>query len=65
MKDRVATEDENNIFYEINSSNCKAAYFCESKRFLKPRSDEYKIFVKNCDCEKNDIAKHCWETEHN
>ena len=21
--------------------------------------------VKNCDCEKKEIAKHCWEVDHN
>ena len=31
-KDRVATEDKNNIIYEIDCSNCEAVYFGESKR---------------------------------
>ena len=26
-KDRVATEDKNNIVYEIDCSNCQAVYF--------------------------------------
>ena len=64
-KDRVATEDKNNIVYEIDCSNCQAAYFGETKRSLKSRSDEHKRSVKNCDCDKNEIAKHCWETDHN
>ena len=34
-KDRVATEDKNNIVYEIDCSNCEAVYFSESKRSLK------------------------------
>ena len=34
-KDRVATEDKNNIVYEIDCSNCEALYFSESKRYLK------------------------------
>ena len=34
-KDRVAAEGKNNIFYEIDCSNCEAVYFGESKRFLK------------------------------
>ena len=29
-KDRVATEDKNNIVYEIDYSNCEAVYFGES-----------------------------------
>ena len=34
-KDRVATEDKNNIFYGIDCSSYEAVYFCESKRSLK------------------------------
>ena len=64
-KDRLATEDKNNIVYEIDCSNCEAVYFGESKRSLKSRSDEHKRSVMNCDCEKNEIAKHCWEANHN
>ena len=40
-------------------------YFRESKRFLKSRSDEHKRSVRNCDCEKNETAKKCWEADHN
>ena len=58
-KDRVATEDENNIVYEIDCSNCKAIYYGGSKRSLKSRLDEHKRSVRNCDCDKNVIAKHC------
>ena len=58
-KDRVATEDKNNIVYEIGCSNCEAIYFGESKRSLKLPSDEHKRSVRNCDCDKNEIAKHC------
>ena len=58
-KDRVATEDKNNIIYEIDFSNCEAVYFGESKRSLKLRSDERKRSVRKCDCGKNEIAKHC------
>ena len=64
-KDRVATEDKNNIVYKIDCSNCQAVYFGESKRSLKSRSDEHKRSVRNCDCDKNEIAKHCWEADHN
>ena len=41
-KDRVATENKNNIVYEIDCSNCEAVYFGESKQSLKSRSDEHK-----------------------
>ena len=64
-KDRVATEDKNNIVYEIDCSNCQTVYFGESKRSLKSLSDEHKRSVRNCDCDKNEIAKHCWEAYHN
>ena len=55
-KDRVATEDENNVVYEIDRSNCQAVYFGESKRSLKSRSDEDKRSVRNGYCDKNKIA---------
>ena len=63
-KDRVATEDKNNIVYEIDCSNCEAVYFGESRRSLKVRSDEHKRSVRNCDCDKNKIAQHCWGHTH-
>ena len=64
-KDRVATEYKNIIVYEIDCSNCEAVYFGESKRSLKSRSDEHKRYLRNCDCDKNEVAKHCWEGDHN
>ena len=66
-KDRVATEDKNNIVYEIAYSNCEAVYFGEPTRSLKSRSDEKKkkSFVRNCDFDKNEIVKHCWEADRN
>ena len=64
-KGRVAIEDKSNINYEIKCSNCEAVYFGETKQSLKSRSDEHKRSVRNCDCDKNEIAKHCWEAGHN
>ena len=64
-KDWVATENKNNIVYEIDWSNCEAVYFGESGRSLKLHSDEHKRSVRNCDCGKNEIAKHCCEADHN
>ena len=64
-KDRVAAEDKNNIVYEIDYSKCEGVYFGESKPSLKSRSDEHKRSVRKCDCDKNEIAKHCWEADHN
>ena len=65
-KDQVATEDTNNIICEIDCSNCEAVYFGEAKRSLKLRSGEHKMFFWNCDCDKNETAKHCdcWEADH-
>ena len=53
------------MVYKIDYSNCEAVYFGESKRSLKLRSDDYKNSVMNCDCDKNEIAKHFWEVDHN
>ena len=64
-KDQVATEDKNNILYEIDCSNCEAVYFGESKQSLKLLSDEHKKFVRNYDFHKSELAKHCWEAGHN
>ena len=64
-KYRIATEDKNNIVYETDCSNCEVVYFGESKRSLKLHSDEHKRSVRNCDCDKNETAKHCWEVDHN
>ena len=64
-KNPVATEDKNNIVYEIDRSNCQAVYFGESKQSLKSRSDEHKRSISNCNCDKNEIAKYCWEADRN
>ena len=40
-KDRVATEDKNNIVHESDCSNCEAVYYSESRWSLKSRSDEH------------------------
>ena len=29
------------------------------------RSVEHKRSVRNCNCDKNEIDKHCWEADHN
>ena len=57
-KDPVVTEDKNNIAYEIDCSDCEAVYFGKSKPSLKSCSDEHKRAVRNCNCDKNEIAKH-------
>ena len=64
-KNRVATEDKNNIVYEIDCRNCEAVYFRESKLSLKLCSEEHKRSDRNFDCEKNEIGKRCWEEDHN
>ena len=49
----------------MTAVNCEAAYFGESKLYLKLSSNEHKRSVRNCDCKKNKIAKHCWEADNN
>ena len=61
---RVASEDKNNIVYEIDCSICEPVYFGESKRSLKSRSDKHKRSVRNFDCGKNEISKHYWVADH-
>ena len=41
LKDWVATEDKNDIVYEVDCTDCEAVYFFESKWTLKSRSDEH------------------------
>ena len=55
-KDRVATEDINNVVYKIDCSNCEAVNFSKSKWFLTSRSDEHKKCVNNCDSGKPDCG---------
>ena len=64
-KDRVATEDKNNIVYEIDCSNCEVVYFGESQRSFKSRSGKHKRSVRNRDCDKDEIVQHCWKADHN
>ena len=60
-------------FYSENTckSNCKPncnseeIYFGVSKGSLKLRSGELKRSVENCDWEKRETSKHCWEAGHN
>ena len=53
------------MVYDIDCSNCQAVFFGEYKWSLKSRSDEHKRSIRNCNCDKNEIAKHCWEADHN
>ena len=53
------------MVYEIDCSNCQAVHFGKFKWSLKLHSDEHKRSVSNCHCDKNEIAKHCWEADHN
>ena len=50
---------------KLTAVDCEAVYFNESKQSLKSRSDEHKRSFRNCDCDKNEIAKHVCEAEHN
>ena len=44
---------------------CEAVYFGECKQSSKSRSYEHKRSIRNRDCDKSEIAKHCWEANHN
>ena len=63
-KNILAKKYKNNIIYEIDCSSCEAVYFGESKQPLKSCSDEHKRSVRNCNCDRNQTAKHCWEADH-
>ena len=54
-KYRVPTEKRNNVVYQIIG---------ETKRSFNQRSKEHQRAVTNCDKEKNEIAKYCWENDH-
>ena len=60
-KDRVATEDKNNIVYEIDCSNYEAVYFVETKRSVSP----VQMTTKDMSGISIEIAQHCWEADHN
>ena len=64
-KDLVATKNKNYIIQEIDCSICETVYFGEQEHYLKSCSDEHKRSVRNYDCNKNEIGKHCWEADHN
>ena len=64
-KDSVHAKGKNNSVYEIDCSNCEVVYIRESKQPLKSHLHESKRSFRNCNCEKNEIAKHCWEADHN
>ena len=63
-KDIVPAEQQNNIVYKIPCRDCEATYIGESKRSFKQRSSEHMRAVKNRDIEKNEIADHCWDKDH-
>ena len=64
-KDPEATKDKNKIVYQIGCSNCEAVCSSESNRPFKAQSEECKKSVRNCNCDKSEIGKHCWEAEQN
>ena len=47
----------------LRSHKIRSTFYTE--KTLKSRSDEHKRSVRNCDCDKNEISKHCWEADHN
>ena len=63
--DQATTKDKKITTYETDCCNIEAVYFGESKRFLKLRLDEDKRFFRNKNCQKNQIAKQCYEADPN
>ena len=61
----MTTKNKSNIVYKTDYSNCEPINFDESNRSLKLPSEEHKISARNCDSEKNEIAKHSWNKDHN
>ena len=62
-KDQVARENKNNIFCEIDCRNCKSVYFWWIQTLFKTAFRWTQKVVRNCDCEKNETAKSCWEAD--
>ena len=50
---------KNYVIQEIDSSICETVYFGEQEHYLKSCSDEHKRSLRNYDCNKNEIGKHC------
>ena len=63
-KDIVPMDKRNNVVYKIPCKDCNATYIGESKRSFGVRYKEHDRAVRNGDTDKNEIADHCWENDH-
>ena len=63
-KDVLLRKIKTILFMKL-TSDYKAVYIGESERSLKSWSDEHKRPVRNWDYDKNEIAKHYCEANHN
>ena len=50
---------------KLTVATVKQCTLVNLKGSLKSRSDQHQRFVWSCNCNKNEIAKHCWEADHN
>ena len=63
-KDTIPLDKRNNVVYKIPCKDCSATYIGESKRSFGVRYKEHNRAVRNGDTDKNEIADHCWENDH-
>ena len=63
-KDKIATNDLNNVIYQIPCGDCDSVYIGETKRTFEQRVKEHMRAVRNGDVTKNEIADHCWTNDH-
>ena len=64
LKDRVDTEDKENIAYKIYFNTFEAICSNDANDFSKLRSVKLNRSVKNFDNERNIIAERCLEKDH-
>ena len=63
-KDRVPSEQRNNIFYKYDCKDCEAVYFGESKQTIAHRTKEHTRAVRAADTRRYETAYHCWQYNH-
>ena len=52
-------------FILITNAIPESQKICQEHKRSQKICQEHKRYVRNCDCDKNEIAKHCWEADHN
>ena len=62
-KDRPLPENQTNVVYQINCSDCSWSYVGETGRAFITRRKEHERNVKKCKSGSN-IANHAWANDH-